>query len=740
MFSIENYFFNLHAIPVFFIAFLMLASGLFIFSQNKKAHINFAFLLMCLSVFVWLFATGMGYLSKREDVASFWFKIDNFGVTFISVSVYYVVLSLLELNRKHKNFIIFGYSAALVLGLAILTSEFLVTGAKKFFWGYFPQWGILSVLVLLLFFGYMFVSFTKLVAYYKHASPTLKNKIRYFFIAFLAAYTGSVDYLPTFGINVYPFGYLSIAVFLTIVGYAILRHQLMDIRLAVTRTGIFVVVSALVIWVPFWIGYQTKSWALSTAAMALFATIGPIIHRLLQRKAEAVLLAKQKHYQRFLLQAARGMAREHKLQHLLNLIVHVIKRGVRPQFAAAFLFDEENKQYELKAIRGEDVYKASIADCKLKDGDHLIKSLEKNKRPISHDEIETYKAQMTNYKFNFLAHLVVPAFSDDHLLGFLVLGEKEDQTPYTEDDIDVFSIISQQAALAIDNCLYIEAAKHNQQRLFEAEKLASVGGMAAGMSHQFKNRLNAFFQIAGGLASVSEYLKNKFSDLSASDPMFKDNIDYFDKCAGDITKEARRCTTLVQGIIGFARDKASPEVQEFSLPTIIESSLYLVRVKHQCLETELPFKLINDIDPNEKLCTIKSHLNEIIFNLLDNAYESIEEMVKYRLSPEEKASYKPYVKITLSKNENSFLITVSDNGTGVKEEDKPKIFAPFFTTKSSVISGMGMGMYIIKRMVVEQMHGKMWFESEYLKGITFYVELPQSKIPLGNNIISQTEK
>ena len=619
------------------------------------------------------------------------------------------------------------YLPAIIFSVLSFT-PLMIKGAIIEDWGVQTKYGPLFLL-----FGFYFIAATiilwvhMILIYYRIEATSKRQQMKYIIFGLAISFLGGIScnlIMPLAGME--EFVYIGPSFTLAFAGasaYAILKYRLMDIRLAVTKATIFFVVYTLTLGLPFWLFYATKNAYLSlTFAMAL-AFAGPIVHRMLQGKAEAVLLAKQKQYQRFLSQAARGMSREHNLQHLLNLIVHVIKHGVRPQFAGVFLFDEEHKRYELKAIRGGSDHKSQITGYRLGNDDPLVEALRQDKKPLGHEELNAYQAQIENYKFNFLAHLIVPAFSDNRLLGFLVLGEKEDHTVYTEDDVSIFSILAQQAAMAIDNCLYMEAAKRNQQQLFEAEKLASVGGMAAGMSHQFKNRLNSFAQIGGGVASVSDFIKKELPDIMAN-PAFKENIDYLDECARDIDSEVKRCNALVQGVIGYARERSSSQIVDFSFKEAVDSAIYLVKIKHQCMDRELPFTFSTEIAADNKISTVKGYLNEILFNLLDNAYESIEEKVKYRLNDEERAAYKPQVNVSLVKKEETILITVSDNGTGIKDEDKHKIFAPFFTTKASVVSGMGLGMYIIRRMVVEQMGGKIWFESDRLNGVTFFIELP----------------
>ncbi len=83
------------------------------------------------------------------------------------------------------------------------------------------------------------------------------------------------------------------------------------------------------------------------------------------------------------------------------------------------------------------------------------------------------------------------------------------------------------------------------------------------------------------------------------------------------------------------------------------------------------------------------------------------------------------MKMKLSQTEKAYHIEISDNGMGMKPEDKNKIFAPFFTTKSSYKSGTGIGMYVVKRMVEENHKGKISFSSEYGEGTKFSIELPK---------------
>ena len=144
----------------------------------------------------------------------------------------------------------------------------------------------------------------------------------------------------------------------------------------------------------------------------------------------------------------------------------------------------------------------------------------------------------------------------------------------------------------------------------------------------------------------------------------------------------------------------------------------MLKVKHE-LES---FPLEVSIASTDIIYGVKSQLMESMFNILDNAFEAIQDR-KDQL----KEMIDPKIRLTVTQHPDSTFIEVTDNGIGIKEEDKHKIFAPFFTTKSSYKSGTGIGMYVVKRMVEENHKGKIWFASEHGVGTTFYIKLPKNK-------------
>jgi len=238
--SPTNYYFNPHAIPLFIVGSLILLSGFFVLYKKGLSAIGITFFLMSLSGSIWLICTGFGYLSKSELVASSWFKIDNFGVVFLSSMVYSFVTSFLEIHRKRKVMILAGYTISLIFGIMIFASNSWSLGVKQFYWGFFPRWGFLTYLFFPFFYAYMLASFIELFVAYRHKPPKIKNQIKYLIGAFAISYTASIDYFATFGIAIYPLGFISMLFYFLIASYAITKHGLLDIQVVINHAGAWI--------------------------------------------------------------------------------------------------------------------------------------------------------------------------------------------------------------------------------------------------------------------------------------------------------------------------------------------------------------------------------------------------------------------------------------------------------------------------------------------------------------------
>jgi len=642
------------------------------------------------------------------------------GAIFIPSFYIHHIFTFLNLCIQKKKALIVVYSLAVIFSIINFTPFFVKSVEQKLWFKYWPNAGLLYGPFLIIWFLTLSYSLYFIIKSIQNSTGEKKNQLRYLLVANILGWGGGSTNFPLwFNIPFPPIGNILVSIYVVVVAFAIVKYRLMDIKIAVTRAGIFLIVYTFVLGIPFIVLGCTGSGLIATTLAVVFATIGPLIYRFLQKKAESALLIQQHRYQKILLQTALGMVTEHNLNKLSRLIVYILRKTINLNFSAIFISDKKNQLYKLEAIQNQD--NPDNHNINLSEEHPFIFYLKKNHEPFFFEEMPVYIK--SSFDLPLKPRIIIPAFAGSDLLAFVLLGEKSNTQPYTEEDINVFKILSRQAALAIQNCIFFEESKDAQQKMFSAEKLASIGGMADGLAHQIKNRLNQFSMASGELKLEIEDFIAKHDKFINDTPELNKTFGYLKKIAISLVDNVKKTDGIIKGILDFARmEKKENFFASFSLNEIAGLSYNLLMVKHEISALPITIK----IDDKDIVYGIKSQLTEVIYNMLDNAYEAIQEK-KMILGKKEPETFVPSIELRLTHTQDLQVIKISDNGVGIKEEDKHKIFAPFFTTKSSYKSGSGIGVYVVKRIVEENHKGKIWFVSAYMKGTDFFIELPKNQ-------------
>ena len=715
---------NPYAIPPIITSVLIFSTGLFVFTRNKKAGINRVFSVFSLILVIWLFGYSMMYLSKDSDRALFWGRTGFLGIIFIPILSYHFIS--IFLNHKNRAFIILIYQLS-IPSLLISYTNYIYNGIKMRFWGYYPTAGKIYFPFLLMFVILFVKGLWLLFTYYRKEKGARKEQIKYVGLGFIFGTFGLVDYLVKYRLfyNIYPYGYICALAFYSIITYAIVKYRLLDIKVAITRTSIFVLVYTLVLGLPFAIAGWFKArlievfaagwWMLPLGLMGVLATVGPFIYIYIQRKAEDRLLKEQRRYQDTLKQASVGITRIRNLRKLLDLITHIVTKTVRISYAAIYLRNPQTNEYVLQVCRD----KGRIAIPKLPPDNPLIMWILVKREPLIYEEVKrqmqdsgdaTYKHLEENMRL-LTASVVVPSFLEDKFMGFFVLGDKISGQIYTPDDLNVFQVLASQAALAIENAQFYEEAKEMQEQIAQAEKMATIGTMADGLSHQINNRLHALSLIAGDSIDTI-----KTTDTSQCTPEVREMINQINHALERIQANVIQGGEVVRGILKYSR-RQEESFEALTLDQVIDGTLEMVQFKVKLSEIDI----IRDYPKDTpKIKANLAQLEEVFFNFIDNAYDAIVE----RRELLKENSYRGKITISTQPKDNILEITIEDNGIGIKDDNRERVFTPFFTTKVSSRRGTGLGLYVIRRIIADIHKGKINFESDYKVGTRFIVELP----------------
>jgi len=685
--------------------------------RNPKSHLNRSFCCFTFSVAFWSYCYFLWQVSDNANSALFWCRVLMAGAIFIPSTFLHFSLTLIGQRKKYLRIITFWYFISLLFLVLDFTPLFVKDVKPRLFFPYWPTAGIIYTPFLAMFIGLTIYAHVLMFKSYRRLSGFLRNQIKYVFLGTAIGFIGgSTNYLLWYDIPIPPLGNVLVAVYVFLVAYAIIKYRLMDIKVALTRVGIFAVVYALVLGIPFWIGYKYNLWQYSTWIMLFLATLGPFIYIYLNRRAEERLLKEQKRYQETLKQASAGMTRIRNLRKLLSLIAHIVTRTVKISYIGIYLYNQEAGEYVIQVSRD----KGRIPVSKLAPDNTLIKWIVLHRQPIIYEEIKrlmhdtrdpTYQLLADNMQL-LTAAVIIPSFLEDRFMGFFVLGDKISGQIYTPEDLNVFQVLASQAALAIENAKFYEDAKQMQDQIAQAEKMATIGTMADGLSHQINNRFYALSIIAADTIDTV-----KMTDTSKCSPEIKEMINQINHALERIKENVMQGGQVVKGLLKYTR-KGEEGLEALTLDQIIDQALDMAQYKISLSGIDI---LRNYPKDTPKVRGNSVQLQEALFNFIDNAYDSTVE----RKALLREDNYRGKIAISAYPNTEGMLeIVIEDNGIGVKEESKRRVFTPFFTTKVSSRMGTGLGLYVIKRIIEEFHKGKIWFESEYGKGTKFFIQLP----------------
>lgn len=727
---------NLFSISCIFVAISSGLLGVLLLFKSNNKYLTNIWAFFCIAAVIWSIGAFIVSISENYNNALLGWQIAYIGAICTVIFYIHFVIRYLKLHKPY--FVLFTY----VLGSFFLfitwynKSQIFFGNLRlvfnQFYWvDWFSRRSWIWLVYYLIFYWILLgYSFFLIVKTYTKTKGIIRNQLKYFILGSIVGWLGTESlYLPAFRIDIYPafFNFL-IVLYAIIFTYAIVKYRLMDIKLAVTRAGVFIAVYTLVLGLPFAAATIYKNqlveilgsnwWMFPFIIMAILATSGPFIYIYIDRKAENALLREQKRYQETLKQASVGMTRIRSLRRLLELIAHIVTKTVKISYVGIYIRDKETDEYILQVNRD----KGRIPIPKLTSDNPLIQWLIKNPEPLIYEEVKLrmeeekdgaiYKPLEESMRL-LTASVVIPSFLEKKPMGIIVLGDKMSGQIYTYDDLSVFQVLASQAAMAIENAQFYEEAKEMQAQIAQAEKMATIGTMADGLSHQINNRFYALSLIAGDALDTI-----KFTDSTKCTPETQEMLKEINHALERIEVNVMKGGEVVKGILKYTR-KENETFEPLTIDQVIDGTLEMVQYKIRLSDIDI----IRDYPKDSaKIKGNLVQLQEVFFNFIDNAYDATVERKAILKEPE----YRGRITISAKTKENIIEITVQDNGMGIKEEDTKKVFTPFFTTKVSSRKGTGLGLYVINKLITDNHKGKISFDSAHQVGTRFIIELPKA--------------
>jgi signal transduction histidine kinase len=257
--------------------------------------------------------------------------------------------------------------------------------------------------------------------------------------------------------------------------------------------------------------------------------------------------------------------------------------------------------------------------------------------------------------------------------------------------------------------------KATQSQLIQSEKMASLGELTAGIAHEIQNPLNFvnnFSEVSNELVDeMNEELdKGDLEEVKAISLDIKQNLE-------KINHHGKRADNIVKGMLQHSRSSSGTK-EPTDINALADEYLRLAYHGLRAKDKSFNAELITDFDESiGKVNIVPQDMGRVILNLITNAFYAVNE------KKQRDVSFKPIVTVSTKKSDEYITISVSDNGDGIPEKVKEKIFQPFFTTKPTG-QGTGLGLSMSYDIVTKGHGGKLKMETTKNKGTTFIIELP----------------
>src|SRR5438445_630575 len=196
--------------------------------HRKVSRVTAAFFAMSLAAAVWLVAFTFMYCSRDAVHAVWWARAAYLGVPLLAAGIYHFTVEMLRIYEQRKFAVWCAWSLAAFFAAIGSATDLLVPRVQLFWWGHYPRYRAAAAIPFLLFFlGYLIAALLEYVRAYPKARGVERRRIRMLMIAFIIAYVGCVDYMPKFGVAIYPFGYIPILGFVMTVALVFRRYDLL---------------------------------------------------------------------------------------------------------------------------------------------------------------------------------------------------------------------------------------------------------------------------------------------------------------------------------------------------------------------------------------------------------------------------------------------------------------------------------------------------------------------------------
>lgn len=656
-----------------------------IWLRGKHTEWEITFTLFCANMGIWSVFYFLWHLARDADLALIYVRGLMMGAIFIPFFLFHFVTLLTGVKHQQRFWIWGGYLCGCFLALSNLGNGVVVTVEPRLHFPYWPVPGPLFHLHLFSFALYVF-RFTQLLFISKKtATGVRREQIKYLLYGSLIGFGGGMTNYPLwYNIPIKPIGNGLVAIYVSIIGYTILRYRLMDINLAFRNITIMLIFAIALTLPSVTVLYLSHSLSVGYLLLVGEALLGPFLFvKLKEALSSAVdsLPPFRGKYLSFnaLQRSLHEINQANSLQDWQWRLVKVLREIYVPRRVVILVRDEHQKYFLVKAGFGLDVTENVLLSIVF--DSPIIEFFERERAILVKENlrmvIDSNKQELANQDMIFVhASVCVPIFNRGDLRAIVCLDEKENGEMYNNLDLANLGSLARGAEHALQSIL--SGLSHEQLTAVWAHDLLKP------------------FTSKGSFRFISEMLNGSFGNINqeiqSALELIKNDVVFVSKNLGRILSPGE----------GDVYDKK---------PSPLTNAYLRIKEKYIVVaaESRAQWKVKAPPTNIQVYCDMPIIEHRVLANLVENAF---------RYTPPGGT-----VELSYELKDKNFIGYVRDTGIGIRKEDFVKVFKRGSQLDVNNKGLAGLGLFSVKT-VTEGHGGKVWFESDFGKGSTFYFELP----------------
>jgi two-component system cell cycle sensor histidine kinase/response regulator CckA len=706
-----HYTHSVFALPIGAVAALAVGVGVWVVWHERARPISVSFFGATLAMATYLVGFSFMVRSAVPEVALFWGKVAYLGVPFIVPAIYQFSMDMLGLRHERRATIRVAWLVGTAYAVLAVATDILVPGVFRMEWGYITRITLWNIPILLWSGLVVALAVRDYIRAYREADRVQQARIRLFVVPIIIASAGFIDYAPSLGIPVGPWGFMVYPVFLLSAARAVARYHLPDLTVAFAADQILHTLAE-----PLLVCDAGGRIAITNPAASRL--LGWAVEELEGQNLEAVF--GRRSAARLLDPTGGGAGLELEAAHRSGEPIAVSvsttsllgPRGQRVGTVVVARDIRERQRAALEIERREQRFRAltenALDTITILDREGVVTYQSPSVRDVLGwgpdglvdgcfwERVHPESIEGTRALFDQLVRSPGDRVSSECLL------RRGDDT-YIVFQFVATNLLDHPAVRGIVvNGKDVTEERHLAAELQQAQKMEAIGRLAGGVAHDFNNILTA---IQGNVAIMAEQ--------AGEESPFATELE-------EIRRGADRAGRLTDQLLSFSRRQVvQPEVLDLN-EVVGDMRAMLERLIGEGIE--LVTHTAPDLGP---IRADRGQVEQILLNLLVNARDAVNGSGRVEVTTRnEDVTFADARAAEYQLEAGQYvLLSVSDDGHGMDEDTRARIFEPFFTTKESG-RGTGLGLSTVYGSV-RQAGGFIGVRSRPGAGARFLVYLPR---------------